>query len=55
MDFSEEIINFVSNEIGGIVVIAEGSSEIVYADEFFTKKYGTAQAVPYPYFTIAPA
>ncbi|MGN0437311.1 MAG: GGDEF domain-containing protein [Lachnospiraceae bacterium] len=40
MDFSEEIINFVSNDIGGIVVIAEGSSEIVYADKFFTEKYG---------------
>lgn len=39
MDFSKEIVNFVSKDIGGIVVIAEGSSEIVYADDFFTKAY----------------
>lgn len=40
MDFSKEITSFVSDKIGGIVIIAEGSSEIVYADDFFTKKYG---------------
>lgn len=41
MDFSREIIEFVSDKIGGIVIIAEGSSEIVYADGFFTDKYGS--------------
>lgn len=41
MDFSREIIDFVSDKIGGIVIIAEGSSEIVYADGFFTDKYGS--------------
>ena len=41
MDFSKEITSFVSDKIGGIVIIAEGSSEIVYADDFFTKKYGS--------------
>lgn len=41
MDFSKEIISFVSEQIGGIVIIAGGSSEIVYADSFFSQKYGT--------------
>ena len=40
MDFSKEIISFVSEQIGGIVIIAGGSSEIVYADSFFSQKYG---------------
>ena len=40
MDFSKELISFVSDKVGGIVIIAAGSSEVVYADDFFTKKYG---------------
>lgn len=40
MDFSREIISFVSDRIGGIVIIAADSEQIVYADDFFTKKYG---------------
>lgn len=39
MDFSKEIIEFVSDKIGGIIIVAKGSSEIVYADTYFTKKY----------------
>lgn len=41
MDFREEIIEFVSGKIGGIVIIADGSDEIVYADSFFAEKYGS--------------
>lgn len=40
MDFSNEIISFVSDKVGGIVIVASGSSEIMYADAFFTDKYG---------------
>ena len=40
MDFSKELISFISEKIGGVVIVAAGSSEIVYADDFFTKKYG---------------
>lgn len=40
MDFSEEILGFVSGKIGGVCVIAAGSGNIEYADDFFTKKYG---------------
>ncbi len=40
MDFKNEIAEFVSEKVGGVVIIAEGSSEIVYADSFFTRKYG---------------
>ena len=40
MDFSREIISFVSDKVGGVVIIAEGSGEIVYADSYFSKKYG---------------
>lgn len=42
MDFTREIADFVSDRIGGIVIIAEGSSEIVYADGFFTDRYGSS-------------
>ncbi len=41
MDFSKELITFVSDKVGGVVIIANGSSEIVYADSFFTDKYGS--------------
>ena len=41
MDFKDEIVQFVSDKIGGIVIIASGSDEIVYADSYFTDKYGT--------------
>ncbi len=40
MDFTKEIVSFVSDKVGGIIIIASGSSEIMYADGFFTKKYG---------------
>ncbi len=40
MDFSKEIIEFVSDRIGGVVIIAAGSSEVMYADTFFKEKYG---------------
>ena len=40
MDFNNEIIKFVSDKVGGVLIIAEGSDEIVYADSYFTKKYG---------------
>ncbi|MBE5943995.1 MAG: GGDEF domain-containing protein [Lachnospiraceae bacterium] len=40
MDFSKELIEFVSEKVGGVVVIATGSSEIMYADTFFKEKYG---------------
>ena len=40
MDFKDEIIEFVSDKIGGIVIIADGSDEIEYADSYFTEKYG---------------
>ena len=42
MDFKEEIVQFVTDKVGGIVVVAEGSAEIVYADSYFEKKYGDA-------------
>ncbi|MDD6327285.1 MAG: GGDEF domain-containing protein [Lachnospiraceae bacterium] len=41
MDFKDEIIEFVSDKIGGVVIIACGSDEIMYADSFFTNKYRT--------------
>ncbi len=41
MDFSKDIVNFVSEQVGGIIIIAGGSSEIVYADSFFSQKYGS--------------
>lgn len=40
MDFKNEVFEFISDKIGGVVIIAEGSDEIVYADSFFTGKYG---------------
>ncbi len=40
MDFSKELVGFVSDKVGGVVIIAVGSSEIVYADKFFSEKYG---------------
>lgn len=39
MDFSKEIIRFVSNDNNGMVVIAKDSGEIVYVDSFATKIY----------------
>lgn len=41
MDFKNEIIEFVSDKIGGIVIVADGTDEIVYADSYFTEKYGS--------------
>ena len=40
MDFKNEIVEFVSDKIGGVVIISDGSDEIVYADSYFTEKYG---------------
>lgn len=40
MSYQEEIVKFVSDQIGGIIILAANSSEIVYADTFFQKKYG---------------
>lgn len=40
MDFSKEIIEFVTDRVGGVLIIAEGSSQVVYADSYFKKKYG---------------
>lgn len=40
MDFNKEIVSFVSDKIGGVLIIADGSDEVVYADSYFTKKYG---------------
>ena len=40
MDFKNEIVEFVSDKVGGVVIISDSSDEIVYADSFFTKKYG---------------
>lgn len=40
MNFEKEIVDFVSGQIGGITIIAQGSGDIVYADDFFTNRYG---------------
>lgn len=40
MNFSREISGFVSDKIGGIVVIEVQSGLIAYADSFFAEKYG---------------
>lgn len=40
MEFKEEIVKFVSHQVGGITILTEGSGEIVYADSFYKKKYG---------------
>ncbi|MBO5386978.1 MAG: GGDEF domain-containing protein [Lachnospiraceae bacterium] len=39
MDFTNEIVKFVSDKVGGVVIISDSSDEIVYADGYFTKKY----------------
>ena len=40
MDFSKEIIEFVTDKVGGVLIIAEGSSQVAYADSYFKEKYG---------------
>lgn len=40
MDFRDDIVQFVSDRIGGIVIMETDSCKIVYADSFFTGKYG---------------
>lgn len=40
MDFSREIAGFVTDKIGGIVVIEAQTGVVAYADRFFTEKYG---------------
>jgi diguanylate cyclase (GGDEF)-like protein len=42
MEFSREIAGFVSEKIGGIVILEAETGGIVYADSFFTDKYGRA-------------
>ena len=42
MDFKEEIVQFMTDKVGGITIVAEGSAEIVYADSYFREKYGDA-------------
>ncbi len=39
MDFTNEIVKFVSGKVGGVLIISDSSDEIVYADRYFTKKY----------------
>ena len=39
MDFTNEIVKFVSDKVGGVLIISDSSDEIVYADSYFTKKY----------------
>lgn len=39
MDFTNEIVKFVSDKVGGVMIISDSSDEIVYADGYFTKKY----------------
>lgn len=41
MDFNNEIIEFVTGKVGGVLIIAQGSSQIVYADSYFKNKYGS--------------
>lgn len=40
MDFNNEIVQFMADKVGGLVIVAEGSAEIVFADSYFTEKYG---------------
>jgi diguanylate cyclase (GGDEF)-like protein len=40
MDFEREIVEFVSDKIGGITIVALKSGEIMYADKCFTERYG---------------
>lgn len=40
MDFRDEIGQLISEKIGGITIVAEGSGEIVYADVFYRQRYG---------------
>lgn len=40
MEFQEEIVRFISGQIGGVTILAEGSGEIVYTDGFYQNKYG---------------
>ena len=42
MDFTNEIVKFVSDKVGGVLIISDSSDEIVYADSYFTKKYTLA-------------
>ncbi len=40
MNFKNEILDFMADKVGGIVIVAEENAEIVYADSFFFVKYG---------------
>ncbi len=39
MDFSSEIMNFMTEQVGGIVIVEKSSGNIMYADSFFEKEY----------------
>ncbi len=39
MDFTKEIVKFVSEKVGGVVIISDSSDEILYADGYFANKY----------------
>lgn len=40
MEFKSEIADFISDKLGGITILEQGSGKIVYADCFFEEKYG---------------
>lgn len=40
MDFSKEIVQFVTDKIGGIVIVEADTDTTVYADSYFTREYG---------------
>ncbi len=42
MSFEKEIVNFISEQIGGITILEQKSGDIVYADGFFQKRYGAS-------------
>ena len=42
MDFTKEIVKFVSEKVGGVVIISDSSDEILYADGYFAKKFDAA-------------
>ena len=37
--FSSEIGKFISDKVGGILVVSVESGQIVYADKFFKERY----------------
>lgn len=47
MEFRNEIADFVSDRLGGITILEQGSGRIAYADGFFKQKYGDAMTEMY--------